>query len=130
MRFLPVFVGLLLAGCSLGEIGSRSAPAVNSSQMPEFGPLAATVQGIFKSLKLPGAPKVSHVRKAHLLAPADWILCLKSDVETDRHIYALFVRDNKIVDYRLVVVLDQCEHDQFESPENLMRNSSSAHFLY
>ena len=120
MRFLPVFVGLFLAGCSLGEIGSRSAPAGNSSAMPEFGPLAARVQEIFKTLKLPGAPKVSRVRNAHLLAPADWILCLKSDVETDRHIYALFVRDNTIVDYRLAVLLDQCEHDQFEPLETLM----------
>jgi hypothetical protein len=104
-------LGALLAGCSLAEIDTPLQPA--SAEAPEWRALAPRVKEVFQTLKLPGAPKVSSLRRAHLLAPSPWSFCLRSDVEGDRRVYAMFVRDARIVDYRLAVLMDECENVEF-----------------
>jgi hypothetical protein len=95
---------LLLSACSFVE---ASSPA------PELPALAAKMEEVFKSLKLPGSPEVSALRAAHPLSPTPWIVCLRSDAEEDRRAYALFVRDDAIVQHRLAVLIDQCEKETF-----------------
>ena len=40
-------------------------------------------------MKLTGYARVSQVRKAPISALGDWIVCLRSDAESDPRIYAL-----------------------------------------
>jgi hypothetical protein len=49
----------------------------------------------------------------HLKGPA-WLTCLKLDAHGKPQDYALFIQDNKIIDYRAGVVIDQCYKQTFE----------------
>jgi hypothetical protein len=112
MRFFPTLAGLILAGCSLG---ADPAPItqLDAVNVPDVAALAAKIQGTFTSVKLTGYPRVSPVRQAPVSALGDWIVCLMSDVESDPRIYALLIRNNDIVDYRLALMIDGCANERF-----------------
>jgi hypothetical protein len=103
-------LALLPGGCAFTEF---DAPLGNAAQVPEMVSLAPKVQEIFGSLKLPGAPEISAIRKAHPLAMADWVMCLRSDAPDGRQTYALLIRESKIAAYRTAVGIDQCDRDEY-----------------
>jgi hypothetical protein len=113
MRFSPAIAGLLLAGCSLG---ADPAPMVqlDTLSVPSMAALAAKIQGTFGTVKLTGNPRVSPVRRAPVSALGDWIVCLRSDAESDPRVYALIIQNNEIVDYRLALTIDGCADVRFE----------------
>jgi hypothetical protein len=58
--------------------------------------------------------EISGVRPVdHLKGPA-WLTCLKLDAHGKPQDYALFIQDNKIIDSRAGVILDQCYKQTFE----------------
>ena len=75
--------------------------------------LGPAITEAFKNAKFTGYPRVSSARPAPVSALGDWIVCLTSDAESERRIYALFIRDNAIVDGRLAVVIDDCTEETF-----------------
>jgi hypothetical protein len=115
-RLVPAALLLLilvgLPGCSLG-----TAPPVltqlDSVQVPDVAALAGKIQDTFKAVKLTGYPRVSPVRQAPVAAFGDWLVCLRSDAEDDSRVYALIIANNDVVDYRLALRVDGCEHEQF-----------------
>jgi hypothetical protein len=113
MRLSPAFAGLILAGCSLGADPAPMAQ-LDSVNVPNIAALAAKIQDTFKAVKLTGYPRVSNVRKAPVSALGDWIVCLRSDAESDSRVYALLIQNNEIVDYRLALMIDGCASERFE----------------
>jgi hypothetical protein len=113
MRLSPAFAGLFLAGCSLGADPAALAQ-LDAPGVPNVVALSGKIQDTFKAVKLTGYPRVSPVRKAPVSALGDWIVCLRSDVESDPRIYALLIQNNDIVDYRLALVIDGCANERFE----------------
>jgi hypothetical protein len=113
MRWSPVFAGLILAGCSLGA-DPLTPPRLEAEYAPGISALAGKIQNVFRAVKLAGYPRVSYLRKAPVTALADWMVCLRSDAETDSHIYALFIQGSEIVDYRLALMIDECANERFE----------------
>jgi hypothetical protein len=113
MRLFPVFASLLLAGCALGAdpgaLAQLDGPAV-----PNVAALSGKVQDTFRLVKLTGYPRVSQIRRAPVSALGDWIMCLRSDAESDPRTYALLIQNNDIVDYRLALVVDGCANERFE----------------
>ena len=65
-------------------------------------------------MKLTGYPRVSQIRRAPVSALGDWIMCLRSDAESDPRTYALLIQNNDIVDYRLALMIDGCVNERFE----------------
>jgi hypothetical protein len=112
MRFLPTLAALILAGCSLGADPVPMAQ-LDTVNVPDVAALAGKIQGTFAGAKLTGYPRVSPVRKAPVSALGDWIVCLMSDVESDPRVYALLIRNNEIVDYRLALMIDGCANERF-----------------
>jgi hypothetical protein len=112
MRPFPVLAALILAGCSLGA--DPSAPLRFEADAPDVAVLAPRIQETFKSAKLTGYPRVSRPRRAPITALADWIVCLRSDGETDSRVYALLIKGNAIADYRLALMIDECASERFE----------------
>jgi hypothetical protein len=112
MRLFSIFAGLLLAGCSLGEVESISPSALDSSTLPNFDAMGTKTAALFKSLKLAGSPEVSHPRKAPVTVLADWMICLKGD--SDPLVYAVFFAKNDIATYRVAVLIDKCAGENFE----------------
>lgn len=104
---------LLLAGCSLS--GEVVAPVpLDAPRAPDVAPLAGKIQDTFKAVKLTGYPRVSQFHPAPVSAMGDWLICLRSDVDSDSRVYALVIQNNEIVDYRLALIVDGCEHERYD----------------
>jgi hypothetical protein len=112
MRLSPVLAGLILAGCSLGA-DPALLPQLEGANLPNIAALAGKIQETFKSVKLTGYPRVSQARQAPVSALGDWIVCLRSDAESDPRVYALLIQNNDIVDYRLALIIDGCANQSF-----------------
>jgi hypothetical protein len=113
-RVLPVFAGLFLAGCSLGA-DSGPLAQLDAVSVPDMAALAGKIQDTFRTVRFTGYPRVSPVRKAPVSALGDWIVCMKSDAESDQRVYALIIQGNEIVDYRLALIIDGCVNARFEA---------------
>jgi hypothetical protein len=116
MRLPPAFAGVisagyLLAGCSLGI---DSGAMTQFEAVPNVVVLAAKIQDTFKTVKLTGYPRISQARRAPVSALGDWIVCLRSDAESDPRVYALLIQNNDIADYRLALIIDGCANERFE----------------
>jgi hypothetical protein len=101
-----------LSGCSLG-VDPPALTQLDAVHIPDIAALAGKIQETFKSVKLTGYPRVSQVRQAPVSAVGDWLVCLRSDAENDARVYALIIANNDVVDYRLALLIDGCEHEQF-----------------
>ena len=113
MRLVPAFAGLFLAGCSLGADPAPMAQ-LDTITVPNVELLAPKIQSTFAAVKLTGYPRISPIRKAPVSALGDWIVCLRSDAESDPRTYALIIQNNEIIDYRLAVIIDACASERFE----------------
>jgi hypothetical protein len=113
MRLFPAFAGLFLAGCSLGADPAPMAE-LDTVTVPNIVALAPKIQSTFGTVKLTGGPRVSPVRKAPVSALGDWLVCLRSDAESDPRIYALIIQGNEIIDYRLALGVDGCANQTYE----------------
>jgi hypothetical protein len=103
----------VLAGCAAGG-GSALAPVgVGFTEPPDLAAMSDKVQTVFTTVKLTGYPRVSRVRPAPVTAPTDWMVCLRSDAENDPRSYALFIRGNEVVDWRLALMIDQCATETY-----------------
>jgi hypothetical protein len=112
MRISPVFAGLILAGCSLSADPGVLAQ-LDSAAVPNIAALSGKIADTFRLVKLTGYPRVSEIRKAPVSALGDWMVCLRSDAESDPRVYALLIQNNDIVDYRLALIIDGCANERF-----------------
>jgi hypothetical protein len=114
-RLIPVLMAVAFgaAGCAMG--GSGDSP---QSPLPPNPPDMAVVTkaavGLFATLKLPGSGEISPLRPAHPSTLADWMFCLRSDADDLPRNYAVFWRNNAILNYRLAVQVDGCARDMFQ----------------
>ena len=89
-------------------------PIVDQPQSipPTEEAIGAAVKQVFSTVKLAGAPEISELRRALPSAPADWLLCLRSNAPPFRA-YALFFKGNQMADYRLAVLYDDCAREMY-----------------
>jgi hypothetical protein len=111
-----VAVAALLAGCSMSElVQDLATPAADLSQPDHRRVVANNIQTVLPNQKNLGEVEISGLRRVdHLKGPA-WLTCLKLDAQGTPQHYAIFIQDNKIVDTRAGVVIDQC-HRQAYTP--------------
>lgn len=108
---LCAVLGGAVGGCS--GLGTMDLPARSISPPPVELALARNVFQVAKAVKWNGLPEASPVRQAHLLAPADWIVCAQSSARDLSPPYALFFNGDKMVHFRLAVELDDCRRVPF-----------------
>ena len=77
----------LLQACVLAE--SRLALPEPQSAPPDEPAIERAVKSVFQQVKLTGMPEVSELRQAFVSAPADWLVCVRSNVPPFRP-YAMF----------------------------------------
>ena len=68
---------------------------------------------VAKAAKWVGPPEASPVRRAHLLAPADWIVCARSGARDLSPPYAIFFNGNSVQHFRLAVEMDDCLREPY-----------------
>jgi hypothetical protein len=110
-----LLVAVAATGCAVSDLGAPQSPL--PSNPPNLDVVAKAAVELFTKLKLPGSPEMSPLRPAHPSSLADWMFCLRSDADDIPRNYAVFVRNNDIVNYRLAVQIDACVRERFEPVE-------------
>jgi hypothetical protein len=112
--FVPA-LALVLSGCSASELVQNwSGPPAAELSQPDYRRL---VTENIKTL-LPGQAAleelvISGVRPIdHLKGPA-WLTCLRREVEGHLQYFAVFIQGDKIIDFRVAVVIDQCHKETY-----------------
>jgi len=101
-------------GRLLGERVGSELDAGSGSQHHNLHRPVDNIRAIFPNIEKLGDLEISSVRPVdHLKGPA-WLTCLKLDAHGKPQEYALFIQDNKIIDSRAGVVIDQCYKQTFE----------------
>lgn len=91
-------------------------PIPDPANTPDQQKLYQRIDLLAKELKLSGAPEMSRLRRAPLIAPSDWMFCLRGMFNEKP--YAVFVDKSAVVHYRAAVKLDECEQDIYEPISN------------
>jgi hypothetical protein len=110
MRWSVVFTCLALAGCSWSE----ALPPLIPSTPQTAAAFQAIVERAAAEAKLPLPIEVSPIRAAHPISPAEWMICLKSSAPDQSRRYAVFMRNNEMVAFRLGVLIDECDHQTYQ----------------
>jgi hypothetical protein len=87
--------------------------------------LGGTLSARYKQLIADNAPEllkaaglgkleVSRLRRALAIQPGDWMACLKGTARDQPTYFGVFIKEHKIDALRRSVIIDQCEHEQFE----------------
>jgi hypothetical protein len=102
---------LALLCAVLGVVGGCSVvgrePTIGLSQPPSEIALEKGLRHVAETVKWSGV-EASPVRQAHALAPSDWIVCAQSSARDLSPPYAMFFEGDKMVHFRIAVVLDDC----------------------
>jgi hypothetical protein len=106
---LPPLLCLVLAACS----GAGHEPKRVFSQPPLPAYIEQAVLAVAQAAKWAGPSEVSPLRQAHLLAPADWVVCARSGARDLSPPYAIFFSGNVVQHFRLAVELDECMREPY-----------------
>src|SRR5262245_51828483 len=117
-----VVAGFVLSSCSLGELGMSLGPASVPMELPVPDPLTTPdqqkllprIESLSKEPRLSGVPEMSRLRRAPLIAPGDWMFCLRGMFNEKPGPYAVFLDKSAIVHYRTAVRVDGCDEDVYE----------------
>ena len=112
-----LLLAVMLGGCSASDIVQNwpVSPAPDLSQPNYRRIVADNLKTIFPNLNPIGDLEISDLRLVdHLKGPA-WLACLKLNARSNPQFYAIFIQDNKIVDWRSGIMIDRC-HVQSYAP--------------
>jgi hypothetical protein len=119
LRLIGLTCLTLLGGCAIANEGIWSDPEDQdrdfTGTLAVYRRMIATDYGKF--LKYAGglqAPRISALRRAHPVAPGDWVACLKGEGEGVVRTHAVFFQKRRIVDVRVAVMIDECDQQAFE----------------
>jgi hypothetical protein len=108
---------LAASGCAdLAATDSVGRPQA-ATPPPDEKKLAELVGGAFRTAKLSGAPEVSPLRATHDNQIGDWTFCIKSSAPSETLKYAVFIKDNSILDVRSRVSIDGCNSETYRPIE-------------
>lgn len=107
MRLLYCVMALMLSGCAL----ETALPvAEDLSREPDYRAIVArNIGAIVGDPSKIGGLEISGARRAEAFKGPSWLVCLKSSVYTLPRYYAAYIQNDKLIESRLAVVLDQCE---------------------
>ncbi|MFL6931898.1 MAG: hypothetical protein ACJ8FK_18460 [Xanthobacteraceae bacterium] len=61
-----------------------------------------------------GPFEISALRRTRLAQPGDWMACVRTTVQERPTYLAFFMREGRVLDWRLAVLIDECTHEQFQ----------------
>ncbi|MFL6798314.1 MAG: hypothetical protein ACJ8F3_12970 [Xanthobacteraceae bacterium] len=115
MRPYVLALGVFLSGCSASEIVQNwTAPEGNDLPQPDYRRVVAdNIKAVFPDPAKMGAMDISGVRLVDHLKGQAWITCLRREAEGHPQHYAIFIQNDKIIDFRAAVVIDQCHKETY-----------------
>ncbi len=109
MRWSIVLLCLAQAGCALSEVPELSPSA------PDPAAVGRIAEQVANTAKLPPPLEVSPLRAAHPVSPAPWVFCVKSGAPDQLARYAVFMKNNELITFRLGVLIDRCDNETYQS---------------
>lgn len=106
---------LILSGCSTSDLVPNwtGEPIPDLSQPNYRRIVTENIRTIFPNENPPGDLEISGLRMVdHLKGPA-WMTCLKIDAHGKPQLYAIFIQNDKVIDSRASIVLDQCQKESY-----------------
>jgi hypothetical protein len=103
---------MVMAGCSGVTTTAPPVSDENTSPPPSEQAIEQAAKRVFTVGKLAGKPEITEPRRAYPLAPGEWIVCLRSNVPPFVT-YAMFFKEDKLVNYRLAVLYDDCAREVY-----------------
>jgi hypothetical protein len=99
---------LLLPGCSELALPSEEVPAAGAD--PSYVNIVAHhLKTLFKNQASYDAFEISPFRWVHSLKGWAWLTCVRFQDQGHPRVYAVFLKDGRIVDTRYAVVTDACD---------------------
>ena len=62
--------------------------------------------------------EISDLRRSAGSEPGDWMTCLRTGVNGKLRYFGVFFKDFEVIDYRLSVVINRCEQEQYSPLPN------------
>jgi hypothetical protein len=116
------FLGLvaILGGCSASElVQNLGPPAATELPQPNFRRIIAdNIKTIFPNQQWLGEMEISAARPVdHHLKGLAWLACLRLGNGGNPQHYAIFIQNDKILDWRAGIVIDQCHNQAYSKFE-------------
>ncbi len=122
MRLLLSVMALALAGCALE---TALPPADDLSREPDYRAIVGnTIGSIVGDTSKAGVMEISGPRRVDAFKGPAWLVCLKSNIYALPRYYAAFIQNERVVESRLAVVLDQCEGQPYTLFNDWMQKSA------
>jgi hypothetical protein len=108
-------LAILLGGCSASElVQNLNAPPVADLSQPNYRRVvAANITTVFPKLTEFGDLEISGIRPVDHLKGRAWLTCLRLDARGNPQHYAIFIQNDKIIDFRGGIVIDQCHKETY-----------------
>ena len=99
---------LFLLGCSALSLPTEDAPP--SGPDATYNTLVANhIKNAFKDYESYGAFEISQYRWVHSVKGWSWLTCVRFNDKGRRLAYALFIKQQDIIEYRYSVATDKCD---------------------
>lgn len=108
MRLLYCVMALALTGCALETVLPPGADDL--TREPSYRAVVANnIETIVGDPRKIGGTEISGVRRTDFVKGPAWLVCMRSNLYQRSQYYAAFIQNEKLVDSRLAVTVDQCE---------------------
>ncbi len=111
----------LVATALLGGCSSPSGPSFLPPDAPtQLDPGPADYQALVgtelnkMNRAFMGPIEVSPPRRTRLAQPGDWMVCVRTIMKERPAYIAMFIREGRVVDRRLAVLMDECPQAQYQ----------------
>jgi hypothetical protein len=103
---------LLLSGCSDLALTNEEMPTAGAD--PSYANLVAHyLKNLFKNQASYSAFEISPFRWVHSLKGWTWLTCVRFQDQGYQRVYAVFLKDGRVVDGRYAVVTDACNEQTY-----------------
>jgi len=110
---LTAILCLATGGCAdYAAIGSARQARVEAGP-PDAKKFAELVGSAAQLVKLAGTPEVSPLHVTHPPQGGDWMFCMKGSGLDERARFAVFIRDNAVLEVRASIIIDGCQGDAY-----------------
>jgi hypothetical protein len=112
MRPLYCVMALVLTGCALETVALP--PGDDLTREPDYRAIvAAGIGAIVGDPNKVGATEISGARRTEAFKGPAWLVCLKSSAYQQPKYHAAFIQNDKLIDSRFAVTIDQCEAQSY-----------------
>jgi hypothetical protein len=104
---------------ALALLGACTSALPPDLPISEAGPadyqvlVAKNLTGL-KDRAFTGPFEISPLRRTRLAQPGDWMACVRTTVQQRPTYLAFFMREGRVLEQRIAVLIDECTQEQFQ----------------